>query len=168
MRATSPLGFAPDWVVYQANQGWRTDKQTAAIGSYDAIRLYLWVGMLDDGDADKPALLQALSGMHTYLRHYTAPMEKVNVSSGVATGRGPPGFSAALLPYLQSLSAPRLLSVQMTSLAAQKKGALLGEPPAYYDQVLGLFGTGFLAQRFRFDREGQLIPAWKKVTPAPR
>ena len=30
----------------------------------------------------------------------------------------------------------------------------------YYDQVLALFGLGFMEHRFRFDAQGNLLPAW--------
>jgi len=36
-----------------------------------------------------------------------------------------------------------------------------GREPVYYDRVLGLFGTGFIDGRYRFDEAGRLVPAWR-------
>ena len=38
---------------------------------------------------------------------------------------------------------------------------LYGEPPAYYDQNLALFGRGFVEGRFRFGADGALLTAWE-------
>ena len=121
----------------------------------------MWAGMLNDTDSIKPKLLQSLSGMRRYLlKNNGALMEKVNTQTGVAEGIAPRGFSAALLPYLQSLNESKLLAQQAQRLNEKKSGALIGESPAYYDQILSLFGQGWIEQRFRFSQTGQLIPAW--------
>lgn len=46
---------SPDWVRYQKGKGWQLKADKPIIGSYDAIRVYLWTGMLDDGDKQSPA-----------------------------------------------------------------------------------------------------------------
>ena len=161
IQAVSPRGYAPDWASFQNGKGWRPLSENEAVGSYDAIRIYMWAGMLNDTDSIKPKLLQSLSGMRRYLlKNNGALMEKVNTQTGVAEGIAPRGFSAALLPYLQSLNESKLLAQQAQRLNEKKSGALIGESPAYYDQILSLFGQGWIEQRFRFSQTGQLIPAW--------
>ena len=39
---------------------------------------------------------------------------------------------------------------------------LYGKDPAYYDQNLVLFATGFLDERFRFGLRGELKVEWTK------
>jgi endo-1,4-beta-D-glucanase Y len=172
LRAASPRGFVPDWVDYQAGKGWvaasAQGQSQAAIGSYDAIRVYLWVGMLDDADPLKPLLLNAVPGMRNYLRkNFLVPMEKIHTRNGLGNGIGPPGFSAALLPYLQAFQENNLLGRQKQRLQQDNAGALAGANAQYYDQILVLFGLGAIEKRFRFDVRGQLIPAWKNTVPAP-
>lgn len=60
---TAPKGFTPDWVRYEKGKGWQLKTEKPPIGSYDAIRVYLWVGMLHDGDKQKARLLQRFAPM---------------------------------------------------------------------------------------------------------
>ena len=163
IRVVSPRGFAPDWVSFQTGKAWSAYPESEPVGSYDAIRIYLWAGMLDDGDSIKPKLMRSLSGMRSYLiKNNGALMEKVNTQTGVGEGIAPRGFSAALLPYLHALNDGKLLAQQARRLSEKKNGALVGESPTYYDQVLSLFGQGWIEQRFSFSKTGQLIPAWSQ------
>ena len=163
LRSVTPRGFAPDWVSYQSGQGWAAFPEHEPVGSYDAIRLYLWAGMLDDADTFKPQLIRSLSGMRRYLlNNHGALMEKVIPMTGTAKGIAPQGFSAALLPYLQSLNENKLLAQQARLLNQKMNGELIGESPTYYDQILSMFGQGWMGQRFRFSKTGQLIPAWSR------
>ena len=162
LRASSPHGFTPDWVVYQAGKGWVPDTERGPIGSYDAIRVYLWAGMLHDADPAKPQVLSIVSGMHRHVaKSNLPPPEKVNTQTGKTEGLGPPGFSAALLPYLQALKDTQTLEQQKQQLKGVGTAAYTGQEPKYYDQVLTLFGLGGLEGRFQFDATGQLIPNWK-------
>ncbi len=47
---SAPRGFAPDWALYRAGRGFEPDAETHAASAYNAIRVYLWAGMLDAGD----------------------------------------------------------------------------------------------------------------------
>lgn len=181
LRATAPLGFAPDWVNYSAEAGWHADAASPAEGSHDAIRTYLWAGLLHAHDPLRPALLRSLGGMRDWLAAgQPAPPLRVRTDRGAAAGTGPPGFSAALLPYLRSFGETRLAQRQMARLraatVAPSAGADAGANaafsasadarPNYYDRVLGLFGQGALEGRFRFDRHGALQAAWHPATPS--
>lgn len=159
--ATSAYGFSPDWSIFREQQGWIVGSDKGTNGSYDAIRVYLWAGMLSDEDADKKPLLKAHTGMLDWLlQGKEAPPEKVDTHTGLAKGTAPAGFSAALLPYLQSFNKPALVQAQQARISKKSRGVLLGEQQHYYDQVLGLYGIGWTTGKFRFDRNGYLIPGW--------
>lgn len=157
IKLSSPQGFVPDWVGFQAAQGFIVDEQTHGIGSYDAIRTYLWAGMTDDGDPLAQTWRNSLSGMARYVAANGEPPEKVDTVSGAAEGKGPIGFSASLLPYLQSLKLDTALKNQQQLVQEQwSKNTDQG----YYNSVLILFGWGWLQGQFRFGADGDLHPTW--------
>lgn len=152
---SSPKGQVADWVVWKAGQGWAADAKGAR-GSYDAIRVYLWLGMLDPqvpGRAELLAQVQPMVALTARLGH---PPERVDIAQGTAEGVGPVGFSAALLPLLASAAEDG------AALAAQRERLHQNPPPAdaYYNQSLLMFGQGWDQQRYRFDKDGRLLPAW--------
>ena len=69
----------------------------------------------------------------------------------------PIGFSAALLPFLSALGDRATLEQQQQRVRSAAQRASLGEKTHYYDQVLVLFGTGWLAAQYRFDAQGRAI-----------
>ncbi len=131
---TAPKGFSPNWVQYQQNKGWQLQPEKNVIGSYDAIRVYLWTGMMHDRDPQKARLLARFKPMATLTTKNGVPPEKVDVTSGKPTGDGPVGFSASLLPFLQDRDAQ---AVQRQRVADHFPGN-----DAYYSYVLTLFGQG--------------------------
>lgn len=149
---TAPKGFSPDWVRYQKNKGWQRQSDKSLTGSYDAIRVYAWAGMMHDGDPQKARLLARLKPMETMTAKQGVPPEKVNVATGKAQGNGPVGFSAVLLPFLQDRDAQ---AVQRQRVADHFPGK-----DAYYSYVLTLFGQGWDEHRFRFTPRGELQPDW--------
>lgn len=155
---TAPAGFAPDWVVWQTGRGFLPDAQTAAAGSYNAIRVYLWAGMLDARAPERARLLARLQPMAARVAADGLPPQSVDTRTGRAVGVGPVGFSAALLPFLASSGAQQALDTQTLRLTAMP---LAERPDAYYDHVLALFGQGWRAGRFRFAEDGRLQPAWE-------
>jgi endo-1,4-beta-D-glucanase Y len=135
-----------------------------AEGGYDAIRVYLWAGMLAEGQT-RTDMIGTLSGMGAYLGNHGAPPEKVSDRGVPLEQDGPVGFSAAVLPYLRSFpNAEKLSAQQRIRMSAQLDPAtgLYGKDPAYYDQNLLLFATGFLDDRFRFGLRGELKVEWTK------
>ena len=90
---TAPKGFSPNWVKYQKKGGWQLSQDASPIGSYDAIRVYLWVGMMNDNDPQKARLLARFKPMATTTIKQGLPPEKVDVATGKRTGDGPVGFS---------------------------------------------------------------------------
>ena len=149
---TAPKGYAPDWAAWHKEDGWLPDPRHGSAGDYDAIRVYLWIGMLAADSDEKAELLEHFSPMAELTARNKFPPATVNAISGKHEGEGPAGFSAALLPFLAD-----------TPAAQTQRELLKQEPPgtdAYYGQVLALFGQGWDQQRFRFNKEGELIPAW--------
>lgn len=147
---TSPLGLAPDWV--SRSDGWTHTRDDEQIGSYDAIRVYLWVGMLHQDNLGSASLKEHFKRGLLSLNQNLLPVETVDVLHGTAQGAGPAGFSAALLPLLRDtpLAQKQRQRLEQTSLAE------LG----YYNQALILFGKGWDEKRYFFDQHGYLVPAW--------
>lgn len=144
----APHGFAPDWVGWSARHLFISPPSGSAVGSYDAVRVYLWIGML----ADEAPLAAELKAHFRAIRRLVSPngrvAERVDSLTGQAHGRGPVGFAAALLPFFRG-----------TPVEARLARAVETAPPApdrYYDQVLTLFAQGWRQGRYRFDSNGFL------------
>lgn len=155
---SSPLGFTPDWVLYVTNQGFVADHEgeQKTLGAYNAIRVYLWAGSLSAQDHVSPSLLRALMPMADRVAQLGYPPEQIDSVTGSAQGKGNGGFAAALLPLLQSVGAHQAL--------AQQQEYLQLHPPAqdaYYAQCLRLWGQGWMQQKYRFAKNGQLLLPWK-------
>lgn len=148
---TSPKGFAPDWITYDATKDWVF--VSPLVGSYDALRVYLWVGMLNDQDSAKSILLKHYDPLQQYMSKHSTPPESIDVLTGSMKNTGSIGFSAALLPFLQSAQSQQNQLQQIKSRYASENN--------YYNNVLILFGLGWYENKFRFSRDGQLQPFWK-------
>ena len=153
LRLFVPGGAVPDWAFAKAGQLLH-DPVTGRVGSYDAIRVYLWVGMMPERD---PGLDRIAAGLLRKLRETGALPERIDARTLEARGSAPPGFYAALLP----LAPPDARAALEAHLAAARRRGLYGDPPAYYDQNLALFAQGFIESRYRFGADGALVPAWE-------
>lgn len=164
-------GFAMDWVQYIPGDGFypapamttgNKNSETPS-GSYDAIRVYLWAGMMDGGGTRRAQVLSAIPAMSVYLENHEAPPEKVSDQGIPLPQDGPAGFSAAVLPYLRAFpdlaSASTRQIVRMSKMRDAATG-LYGKDLAYYDQNLALFSTAYLDDRFRFGADGELTVQW--------
>jgi endoglucanase len=160
--AASPHGFAPDWLAWRAQGGAGIDPAKGDVGSYDAIRIYLWAGMTSPRDPLAKPLLAALGGMRRAVDAADAPPERVATQTGEFAGTGPMGFSAALVPYLSALGDDAGASAQTHRISAMQAAASDAKQPlVYYDAVLQLFGVGWAEHRYRFDEHGRLLPGWR-------
>jgi endoglucanase len=175
VKLSSRQGFAMDWTNWDPNgrfipapaPGLVPKGKTAPppVGSYDAIRVYLWAGMTDPGGQTRAELVTALSGMGAYISNHGAPPEKVSDQGQPSAQDGPVGFSASALPYLRALpQMDKAEAQQRARIRAQLDPAtgLYGKDPAYYDQNLVLFATGFLDGRFLFGPRGELRVEWTR------
>jgi len=160
VRRSSPAGFPTDWVDLAPGGGFKPSE----LSSFDAIRVYLWAGMLHAATAGREEILHAVSGMAGRLRGQPIPPAKVTAAGQVTDARGPVGFSAALLPYLTALADRDLVRAQEARLqsAIDTKSGLYGNPPRYYDQNLVLFGLGAVERVFWFDQNGGLHTRWHR------
>jgi endoglucanase len=167
-------GFAMDWVGYFPGDGFypvaiekpgSMESNNGPGGGYDAIRVYLWAGMMDPGSGMRTQIVNANWAMYAYLGNHDAPPEKVSDEGVPMAQDGPVGFSAAVLPYLRAFpDQSRISSRQIIRMSLMKDEAtgLYGKDLSYYDQNLALFATGFLDGRFRFGPGGELKVEWKR------
>jgi endoglucanase len=164
-------GFAMDWVNYIPGDGFypsasmQTGNKDSDVpgGSYDAIRVYLWAGMMDGGGTMRARVLSAIPAMSVYLTNHDAPPERVSDQGIPLAQDGPVGFSAAVLPYLRAFPDLSKASAQQTVRMSKMRDpatGLYGKDLTYYDQNLALFSNGFLEGRFRFGSGGELTVQW--------
>ena len=155
---TAPKGFSPDWALYRASAGFGPDPQTRAESAYNAIRVYLWAGMLDRADPLAAPLLARFAPFADYIAAHGAPPEKVDTTTGVAgPNDGNGGFSAAAVPFLDARGQHALADVQ----AARVDTLARQSAPGYYTSVLTLFGLGWREGRYRFGADGSLDARWE-------
>lgn len=173
VRQTSPHGFVPDWTAYRAEGGagaFIADPVKGAVGSYDAIRVYLWAGMTPPADPLSAPMLAAVDGLAKATARAGRPPEAVQTDSGSVSGTGPFGFSAALLPYLQATGQAELLRAQRERVQADWDASVASAQPGqrqppYYDFMLSLFGTAWLEQRYKFGATGRVQLPTEKTCP---
>jgi len=154
--ASAPHGAAADWTDYRAPDGFIADTRTQGLGSYDAIRVYLWAGMLSDADPLYRSLSSQFAPMLRLVAQRPVPPEIIEPDTLNARGEGAVGFSAALMPLLSRTRADEALR----SARARVESAALQNDQHYYSDALSLFGLGFVQGRYRFDRGGELLPQW--------
>jgi len=164
-------GFVMDWVEYVPGDGFHpvADPATtgpgsanapAPVGSYDAIRVYLWAGITSPQDPRYVTILNSILAMGEYLATHSAPPEKVSDQGIPSDQPGPIGFSAAVIPYLRALSdSSKAASIQTIRLSSHRNPVtgLYGNSSTYYDQCLALFSTGFSTGKFSLWQGGELI-----------
>jgi endoglucanase len=172
LRQAGVHGFAADWIGYRAVSDsaglFTSDPMNGDVGSYDAIRVYLWAGMTHAGDPLATQVLASLGGMARATASSGLPPEKVNVRTGEVEGASPSGFSAALVPYFQAKQQPWLadLQYQRARDALEQWHAGSGAAPFYYDYMLSLFGLGWADQYYRFAADGRVQPLWESSCSA--
>jgi endo-1,4-beta-D-glucanase Y len=157
MVRSSPRGYAPDWVLYKTGSGFLPDASTKAAGSYNAIRVYLWNGMLADDEPVRSILLKTFAPAAQYVVKNGTPPLETNTREGSASGTGSAGFSAAMLPFLAASHLPDAAKQQRLRVEARSP---LERADNYYDQALTLFGLGWTEGYYRFARDGSLIARW--------
>jgi len=153
--ASAPKGFAADWVEFTSG-GFVADRKTNGIGSYEAIRVYLWAGMLPASEQSRDKITAALKPMVDVVAKRATPIESVDTQTLEMQGDGSPGFSAAMLPMLANAHLSTALQTHRKRAADESLQGNQG----YYSDVLSLFGLGWLEQRFRFNRSGVLNVRW--------
>ncbi|WP_414629732.1 cellulose synthase complex periplasmic endoglucanase BcsZ [Burkholderia oklahomensis] len=161
---SAPRGFAPDWALYRADRGFEPDADSRAESAYNAIRVYLWAGMLDASDALAQPLLARFAPFADHVAAHGAPPETVDATTGAAGPRdGNAGFSAAAVPFLDARGEHALADAQVARIARLEREAASG----YYANVLTLFGLGWRDGRYRFAADGTLNVRWSEPCSTP-
>ncbi len=156
IEATSPRGYTPDWIAFsQAKGGVISDPEKGAVGSYDAIRVYLFSAMVPATDPLARRLDRALSGLRGAVNTREQVPERVDCLTGALAGDPPLGFLAAAEGALTG-TRDKGAREKVRGMAASK-ARYVTEAPVYYDGVLTLFGRGFAEGHFRFNEAGQLM-----------
>ncbi|MBZ5603307.1 MAG: cellulase [Acidobacteriia bacterium] len=165
LHASAPHGFALDWVRYRASHGFVLEglPEKKTVASYDAIRVYLWAGMLAQATPGRDRILESLGGMSRYLRKHRVPPAIVGLDGAVEDENGSIGYSAALIPYLEARGESAASAGQCRRLESQLNPltGLYGKEARYYDQNLALFATAWHAGRYRFNADGSLNLKWR-------
>jgi endoglucanase len=152
---SAPRGFAADWILYRQGEGVSADRITQGVGSYNAIRVYLWAGMLSEDDPLAFPLLRQLEPMAALAAFGAAP-ESIDTDTLEVHGQAPYGFEAALVPLMVHFK----LDETVHAYRERVVGAALRDNKHYYNDVLTLFGLGWLDGHLRFDRHGDLRVRW--------
>ena len=148
---SAPLGIAPDWVQWDGKAwSWEADE----MASYDAIRVYLWVGMLHASAPSAVELKTHFSAALAFMNNKGRPAEYLNVLDGQAKGVGPVGFSAALLPLFGATEFAQEQRARIKDAEIDQLG--------YYSLALLLFGQGWEESRYAFSSTGYLEPNWTR------
>ena len=93
--------------------------------------------------------------MARYVHDNGAVPESIDARTGLGTQAGPPGFTAALMPFVQAQQDLATLQTLRARLQAQPAQA-----QAYYDQALSLFALGWMDGHYRYAADGRLLPRW--------
>ncbi|MDP4300238.1 cellulose synthase complex periplasmic endoglucanase BcsZ [Leptothrix discophora] len=160
LAGSAPRGLAPEWTVHVRDRGFVPERLAVEdrVGSYNAIRVYLWLGLTHPDDPALPGLLRQYAPMARLAGQRGAVPEVVDPASGEAlstSGDGPSGFQSALQPMLALMGERDIadkLKARITARPIQARH--------YYDQVLHLFASGFVSGRYRFTANGSLQTGW--------
>jgi len=168
LQESASNGYAADWVGYREQDGFFADPVAGDVGSYDAIRTYLWAGLTHEGDEHAAAVREALTGLAGHWSETgVVPERIVDGAPAPEENGGPPGFYGVLLPMLAGQGDTAGVHRILETLQAQRNGGLYGSPPAYYDQSLLLFAMGNVEGRYRFAANGRLEPGWGRRWKSP-
>ncbi len=154
---TAPLGYSPDWALYRRGNGFQPDTDTHAVSAYNAIRVYMWAGMLNLQDPLSIRLAGRLAPYADFIAAHGAPPETIGAMTGQpGSNMGNAGFSAASVPLLAALGRAPLVDAQLARVDALD----VQTPPGYYTSVLSLFALGWHDGRYRFAADGTLDVRW--------
>lgn len=156
---TMPKGFSPDWVKVTP-KGIQPDSKEANIGSYDAIRTYLWAGMLSEDSPYKESLIDTMQPLVQILQSTERIPEQLNTQSGEYMGYSNLGLNASVIPLLQASNQTQLAQRFDQKV---KQGMEEVEANHYYQNVLFLFSQGWVDERYQFDASGKVMPNWTKT-----
>lgn len=149
-------GVSPDWLLYDG-ESISYDRDTTDIGNYNAIRSYLWAGMMPTDMIGHQLLVDSLAPFaNQALVQGSAPLNTY-AQSGKMEKQGPIGFDAALLPLL-TFYAPTDITDKWANRV--RENLVTDRNDEYYNNVLALFGLGWYDHQYRFNAQGELLVPW--------
>ncbi len=155
-------GCAADWAEFTPAEGFITSPKQSP-HSRDAMRVYLWAGMLPASDPARDKLAIALQPMLNSLTRPEAPSDTPDAQEFAMHNVGAPGSSAALLPILANARMSMALQVHRKRAAEHS----LQDNQHCDSDLLALFGLGWLEQRYRFNATGVLSVRWTPPSNRP-
>ena len=152
LEASIVHGFVPDWVdVWPGGRVSPADGEEGR-GSYNAIRVYLWVAMSTPGPA-KERMLRALKPIAATVSAQGWP-EWFDPRTGESGGHGGRAHAAALLPFLKLVSPARYAQLRKI---LKRSPVVAADGRRYYGDVLGLFALGADEGRLAFAADGHWL-----------
>lgn len=143
-------GLYPDWLEYENGETIQSDPT----GDYDAIRIYLWLGLTADSD---PVYKSIIHQINPFLDHIEATgyvPERWHLRTGeFDQTKGPAGFQYALAPLLQRNNRAPVPLPKLPKQSDTEKWKHYG----YYNGLLSLFSQAFIENRFQIRKNGQLV-----------
>lgn len=155
---SAPNGYAPEWARFDKRGRFVTPEgRDFETGSYNAIRTYLWAGMMSPADPAREMLRRQFEPMVKATRAMNLPPEVIHIVNGTTEGPGSAGFGACLLPLLGN------------DRTAGYIRTLLADDPVsrdrYYSSTLVMFGLGFDERRYAFDEAGRVVFPRPELAP---
>lgn len=142
----SGAGFAGDWIHYTAKGELETRADDT--GSWDATRVYLWIGITSEADPVRRILISVYSRIQKEVEFSFRAVDRSSLFTGGMTGDGGEAFKAPFSVLLQGRAA--LLMRTSTSKTVFDKSQ-------YYAHILTVFAEGYLDSIYRFDSRGRLM-----------
>lgn len=138
-------GYMPDWVKFDMGGHVIVEKDT--IGSWNAIRYYLWVGLTADSDPNKRFLIDHLSRVLQHLKSSRTTPLTINFYDHTINDEGNVGFDACMM-VLESERNKNYFKTKIESHTFDQK--------EYYSHALSLFGLGYENYKYSFNSDGSL------------
>ena len=151
---SSLRGFSPDWIDFNIDN---KKFENPTVGSYNAIRVYLWAGMLSPESEHWPILKLHFAKSVQFVNKLKAVPESINTNLLAYNNLGNIGFDISFLPLITRLKYAELEQAML----AKIENSDLFTSDSYYQSVLALYGLGWTEKRFKFSANGQLIVSWK-------
>lgn len=159
IQSASQGGGYPDWVVYKNGQPEAFVEDPH--GDFDAIRVYLWLGMTARSDPIRATLVQQQRlFLEQVTRKNAVPQSWEPLTRRFSNTAGPRGFQAALLPLAAS-EGMKPLSSQLIKKTLQHGTTQAWVNQGYYNSVLTLFASGHSQGLYSFDARGAFQAATK-------
>lgn len=152
-------GLTADWIMYDRKKQ-ESYLSEGAVMSYDAIRVYLWAGMLNEQDSLKKKLMKSLLGIDAYFAQGRSLPSVTSLVNNKQASLEPVGFSVAILPFLKSGGMQEAYQMQVKRVNSKVKQCLLGKPAVYYANSLAMFSQGWEHGHFSFGVTGELKVSW--------